>query len=164
MRNVLKRAVALLVALPGLAMAAAYDANGVPLGAAENDIKKQFPSAFCKPLEWATSAADRRCDDAKIVLGGVEARITFYLKKDAVQAFDVRFDTKDVDPLTAYLKKHYGKPFAETRETIQGRGAIYKVRWERGQDQAVLVAQLDKRRAALSVSRGTFDEEIYRIR
>jgi hypothetical protein len=83
---------------------------------------------------------------------------------DAVQAFDVRFDTKDLDPLTSYLKKHYGKPFAETRETIQGRGAIYKVRWESGQDQAVLVAQLDKRRAALSVSRGKFDEEIYRIR
>jgi hypothetical protein len=145
-------------------MAADYDANGVPLGAGERDIKKHFPSAFCKPLEWTTSAADRRCDDAKIVLGGVEARITFYLKKDAVQAFDVRFDTKDLEPLTSYLKKHYGKPFAETRETIQGRGAIYKVRWESGQDQAVLVAQLDKRRAALSVSRGKFDEEIYRIR
>ena len=154
----------MLVAFPALAAGPAYDANGVPLGAAEHDIKKRFPSAFCKPLEWTSGAADRRCDDGKIVLGGVQARITFYLKKDVVQAFDVRFDAKDTEPLTAYLKKHYGKPFAETRETIEGRGAIYKVRWESGQDQAVLVSQLDKRRASLSVSRGKFDEEIYRVR
>lgn len=165
MPKILDCGLASFLLLPLLAAAAAaYDANGVALGAGEREIKKQFPSAFCKPLEWATSAADRRCDDAKIVLGGVQARITFYLKQDAVQAFDVRFDTKDLDPLTSFLKKHYGAPFAETRDRIEGRGAIYKVRWERGRDQAVLVAQLDKRRAALSVSRGNFDEEIYRVR
>jgi hypothetical protein len=156
----------LLVLAPSLAAASTYDANGVELGAAEHDVKKHFPSAFCKALEWASNAADRRCDDGKIVLGGVQARITFYLRKDAVQAFDVRFDTKDLEPLTKFLKSRYGAPFAETRDTVQGKGqrVIYKVRWERGRDQAVLTAQLDKRRGELTVSRGNFEEEIYRIR
>jgi hypothetical protein len=147
---------------------AAYDANGVALGASEQQVKKSFPSAYCKPLEWASRAADRRCDDAKMTLGGIDARITFYLRKDAVQAFDLRFDTKDLDKLVAYLKSRYGKPFSELKE-VSARDAksgaeIYKVRWEKGTDRAVLVSQLEKKRSSLIVSRGDWEEEIYRVR
>jgi len=147
---------------------AAYDANGVALGASEMELKKAFPSAFCKPLEWTSRAADRRCDDAKIAFAGVEARITFYLRKDALQAFDLRFDTKDLDKVTAYLKRRYGAPLSEAKEVSEkdpksGR-EVYKARWEKGADRAVLVAQLEKKRSQLTVSRGDFEEEIYRVR
>src|SRR4051794_26767652 len=104
---------ALLLAFPAYA---AYDANGVALGAAEKDVKKSFPSALCKPLEWKSNASDRRCDDAKIAFAGVEARVTFYLKGDAIQAFDVRFNTLDLDKVVAHLKSRYGKPASETKD------------------------------------------------
>jgi hypothetical protein len=146
---------------------AAYDANGVALGAGENDIKKRFPSAYCKALEWASRAADRRCDDAKISFGGAEGRITFYLKNGAVQAFDVRFDTKDLDRVVAQLKSRYGKPLSEAKDSVGPQGKereLYKVLWENGTDRAVLTSQRDQKRAALLVSRGKFDEEIYRVR
>jgi hypothetical protein len=146
---------------------AAYDANGVALGASENDIKKRFPSVYCKPLEWASRAADRRCDDAKISFGGVEGRITFYLRKDAVQAFDVRFESKDLDQVVAQLKSRYGKPLSEVKDAVGPQGKareLYKALWESGTDRAVLTAQLDKKRGTLLVSRGNFDEEIYRVR
>ena len=60
------------------------------------------------------------------------------------------------------------KPLAEAKEKIE-RGdkaarEVYKVRWESGADHAVLVSQLEKKRATLTVSRGNFEEEIYRIR
>jgi hypothetical protein len=147
---------------------AAYDANGVALGASEADIKKRFPSAYCKALEWQSRAADRRCDDAKISFGGIEGRITFYLLKDAVQAFDVRFETKQLDAMMAQLKKRYGAPMSEVKDPIGPEGKavreLYQVRWEKGKDHAVLTAQLDKRLASLLVSRGNFDDEIYRVR
>jgi hypothetical protein len=155
---------AFFVALPA---AAAFDANGVALGASEDDIKKRFPSAYCKALEWASRAAERRCDDAKISFGGAEGRITFYLKKGAVQAFDVRFDTKDVDRVTSQLKTRYGKPVSEVKDTVGPEGKqreLYKVLWESKPDRAVLTAQMGQKRASLLVSRGNFDEEIYRVR
>ena len=148
--------------------AAGYDANGVALGASEKDIKKRFPSAYCKALEWVSHAADRRCDDAKISFGGVEGRITFYLRKDAVQGFDVRFETKELDRVMAQLRQRYGKPVSEVKDPIGAGGKavreLYKVLWESGTDRAVLTAQLDKKRASLLVSRGSFDDEIYRVR
>ena len=154
----------LLAALP----AAAYDVNGVALGAHENEVKKRFPSIRCQELQWKSLAAERRCDDSKVAFGGVEARITFYLKKNAVQAFDVRFDPKDTERIAAFAKSRYGAPVAETRDNIETPGKptrqIYKLRWEKGDEHAVLVAQPDKRRGTLSVSRGNFDEEIYRVR
>src|SRR5258706_4922975 len=146
---------------------AVYDANGVALGAGENDIKKRFPSVYCRALEWASRAADRRCDDAKISFGGAEGRITFYLKNGVVQAFDVRFDTKDLDRVAAQLKSRYGKPVSEVKDAVGPEGKVrelYKVLWENSADRAVLTAQLDKKRATLLVSRGNFDEEIYRVR
>jgi hypothetical protein len=154
----------LLAALP----AAAYDVNGVALGAHESEVKKRFPSIHCKELEWKSLAAERRCDDSKVAFGGAEVRITFYLKKNAVQAFDLRFDPKDTDRVAAFVKSRYGAPVSETRDNIEIAGKaprqIYKVLWEKGDERAVLVAQPNKRRGTLSVSRGNFDEEIYRVR
>src|SRR3954470_8993874 len=137
---------------------AAYDANGVALGATEKDVKKAFPSALCKPLEWKSSASDRRCDDAKIALAGVEARVTFYLKNDAIQAFDLRFNTSDLDKVLGHLKTRYGKPASETKDAIEQVGkppkVTQKVLWEQGKDHAALVAQMEKKRASLTVARG----------
>ncbi|TMI14914.1 MAG: hypothetical protein E6H38_08085, partial [Betaproteobacteria bacterium] len=102
----------LLAALP----AAAYDVNGVALGARESEVKKKFPSIHCKELEWKSLAAERRCDDSKVAFGGAEVRITFYLRKDAVQAFDVRFDARDTERIAAFAKSRYGAPVSETRD------------------------------------------------
>jgi hypothetical protein len=150
------------------APARAFDANGVALGGREAEVKKAFPSARCKPLEWRSEAADRRCDDAEISLGGIPARITFYLKRDAVQGFDLRFDTRDLERMSAFLKTRFGAPQSEARETIQRKGdaprEVYRARWERGADHALLAAQLERKRSSLLVARGEFDEEIYRVR
>jgi hypothetical protein len=158
-------ALLLLIAYPA---AAIYDANGVPLGGSEKDVKKNFPGIYCKPLEWSSRAADRRCDDAKISFGGVESRITFYLRKDVVQAFDVRFDTKDLERVTAVLKKRYGAPQSETKDAIQREGKpgteIYKALWETGKDRAVMIVPMEKKRGQLTVSRGDWEDEIYRVR
>ena len=147
---------------------AAYDADGVPLGASERDVRKRYPSARCKALEWASKAADRRCDDAKAVFAGIETRITFYLKKDAVEAFDVRFDTQFAERIAGTLKGRYGKPASEEREAAERTDKpvrqLYKVLWENQAERAVLTALSDKRRASLVVWRGAFEEEIYRVR
>ena len=140
-------------------VSAAYDANGVALGASEMELKKAFPSAFCKPLEWASRAADRRCDDAKGMFAGVEVRITFYLKKGALEAFDVRFDARDTDRIAGFLKSRYGAPASEDREKL-----VYKLQWEAKGERAVMTAVTDKRRVSLLVWRGDFEEEIYRVR
>jgi cytochrome d ubiquinol oxidase subunit I len=50
----------LLIALLALPFAAgAYEINGVKLGGSELDVRKAFPTAHCKPLEWKSNAADR---------------------------------------------------------------------------------------------------------
>src|SRR5258705_3773741 len=154
MRRTSAARLALLAAVFFVAPAAtaAFDANGAALGASDDDIKKRFPSAYCKPLEWASRAAERRCDDAKISFGGAEGRITFYLRKGAVQAFDVRFDTKDVDRVTNQLKSRYGKPVSEVKEAVGPEGKVrelYKVLWESSPDRAVLTAQTGQKRASL---------------
>ncbi|HEV3010454.1 MAG TPA: hypothetical protein VGX52_15610, partial [Burkholderiales bacterium] len=87
-------AMVLVFAFPA---SAALDVKEIALGANERDIKRQFPSVHCKALEWQSKAADRRCDDSRVSLGGVEVQVTFYLKKDALEAFDVRFDTKELE-------------------------------------------------------------------
>jgi hypothetical protein len=144
---------------------AQYDANGVALGATEKGVLKQFPTAHCAALQWKSMAADRRCDDSKALIGGVPGRITFYLKRDKVEAFDVRFDNKDADRLAAFLKTRYGAPADETRAKLEARGGtLYKVEWKKSAERAVLTSQTDKRRATLTVWRGDFEEEIYRVR
>ena len=153
--------------MPAMAQAA-FDLNGVALGASERDVRMAFPSAYCKPLEWESTAAERRCDDARVSFGGAQVRVTFYLKKDAVQAFDMRFDTRDFQRVKEQLSKSYGTPLAETKDSFERRGKdgkeIYRARWEKGQDRAVLVVPLQDKRGQLTVSRGRFEEEIYRVR
>jgi hypothetical protein len=154
----------LFLSLPAIA----YDINGVRLGGREVEVKKAFPSAHCKPLEWKSNAADRRCDDARISLGGVQARITVFLKADVIQAYDLRFDISELERVKAHLKARWGAPLAEATEVIARRDKedrkVFKMRWEKGADRALLVAQLEKKNATLEVSRGTFPEEIYRVR
>jgi hypothetical protein len=158
-----------LLAFPALA----YDVNGVKLGGREIDVKKTFPSVHCKDLEWRTDAADRRCDDAKIALGGaggVEAKVTFYLKAGVIRAFDLRFDTKDLERMKTILKTRWGAPLAEATETIGARNKeqkdrkVFKMRWEKGADRAVLSAQLEKKRANVEVARGNFFDEVYKVK
>lgn len=145
-----------------------FGANSVGLGASEADVKKRYPAAHCKPLEWKTEAAERRCDDSKVVVAGVESRITYYLKANAIVAFDVRFDTKDLARFVDGLKGAYGPPKSETRDILSRKGKedreVYKVLWENGRDRAVLTALQEKKRAQLEVSRGNFADEVYRVR
>ena len=163
------RNIALALLLAWLVPAhAALDIKDIAIGAKEQDVKRQLPSVNCKPLQWESKAADRRCDDSRVAFGGVEVQVTFYLKKDVVEAFDVRFNTRELDRFVSFLKSRYGKPETETRETIAGKGdkprEVYKALWQNGKQRAVLTAQLEKRRATMLVSRGDFEEEIYRVR
>jgi hypothetical protein len=41
---------------------------------------------------------------------------------------------------------------------------VYRVRWEKDRDQAVLTSQIERKGVQLTVSRGDFEEEIYRVR
>ena len=157
---------AALLAFPAFA---ALDVREVVLGMKEREIRQKFPSAHCKALEWKSNAADRRCDDSRVPFGGIEVQVTFYLKKDALEAFDVRFDTKDLERFVVFLKTRYGAPQSEQKDAYaRGKGdkprQVYKALWENGKDRAVLTAQLEKRRASMLVSRGDFEEEIYRVR
>jgi hypothetical protein len=153
-----------LLAAPALA----YDLRGIKLGGGETEVKKAMPSAHCKALEWKTNAADRRCDDARVAIERSDTRITVFLKAGAVQAYDVRFDAKDLERLKAYFKSQWGEPLAETTEVVsradQPERKIYKVRWEKGADRALLTVQLDKKRGVVEVSRGRFPAEIYQVR
>ena len=160
--------VALLVLCLATAPVSAYDINGVALGGREAEVQKAFPSARCKPLEWKSDAADRRCDDARISLGGAEARITVFIKAGAIQAMDLRFNGKDLERVKDALRTRWGAPQAEATEIFAAKDrkdrSVYKMRWEKGADRAVLSAQLDKKRATLEISRGKFPDEIYRVR
>lgn len=154
-----------LLALPAHA---ALDVKDIALGASERDIRLRLPSAHCKALEWQSRAAERRCDDSRVAFGGVEVQVTFYLRKDALEAVDVRFDTRELERFVTFLKARYGAPQSESKDTYERKGRsarqVYRVLWERGKERAVLTAQLEKRRASMLVSRGDFDEEIYRVR
>ena len=144
----------LLLALQALA---AYDVNDVLLGASEKEIKQRFPYANCRPLEWPTRAADRRCDDSRIQFGGVDASVTFYLRRDAVEGFDVRFDRRELERVMESLRKRYGAPAAEGPPPVTAE-------WNAKGERAVLTAEQGRRRASLLVSRGTFEEELYKVR
>jgi len=159
----------LLVLLGVLAFPAlAYDLNGIGLGGREIEVKKAMPSALCKALEWTSDAADRRCDDAKVSVGGVETRVTVFLKADAIQAYELRFEIKELERMKSHLKLRWGVPLAEVTEIIARRDKperkVLKMRWEKGADRALLVAQLERKRASLEVSRGNFPVEIYRVK
>ena len=165
------------LALLALAIAApaafAYELNGVRLGGDEQAVKKAFPSAYCKALEWSSTAADRRCDDAKVAVGGTPARVTIYLKVGVIQAMSFRFDLKDRDRVVAHLKSRWGPPAGETTEKVarkskdgktQDDRKLFKINWEKGNERALFTAQSDRKRAALEVWRGNFLDEIYKVR
>ena len=151
------KVLALVLALAAFPVAAAYDVNDVLLGASEKRIKERFPYANCRPLEWPTRAADRRCDDSRIQFGGVEASVTFYLRRDAVEGFDVRFDRRELERVMEFLRKRYGAPVADGPDPV-------KAEWKDKAERAVLTAEQGRRRASLLVSRGTFEEELYKVR
>jgi hypothetical protein len=148
----------------------AYEVGGIALGSNEAAIKKAFPSAYCKPLEWRSDVADRRCDDAKITYAGIRARVTFYLLHDAVQAFTVRFSVNERDRVAAHFRSRWGAPSSEATQAILRKEKqkeprkVYNVRWDKGNDHALLIAQLERKRATLEVWRGNFRDEIYRVR
>lgn len=160
---------ATLLALSALAAAAtsaaAFDAAGIKLGDRESAVRRALPSAHCKPLEWASRAADRRCDDAKVAMAGTTVRATFYIKNDIVQAFDLRFHSRDAEQVASFLKTQFGPPVSETREAPADKPgrSVYKVLWEKGKERALLVSQSQSRRASVLVSRGDFEEEIYKV-
>jgi hypothetical protein len=164
----MKRSFLAFLALAALPAAAAYDANGVALGARERDVKERFPSAYCKALEWQSLAADRRCDDSQAEFAGIKARVTFYLKNDALEAFDVRFDAKDLKRILPTLRDKYGAPATEGEDKVHKEGKevrrFYRAEWQNKSERAVLTSDLEKRRSQLLVSRGSFEEEIYRVR
>jgi hypothetical protein len=152
-----------LLAAPALA----FDANGVKLGGGEPDVVKAFPSARCKPMEWKTEAADRRCDDGRISFGGAKARITVYLKGGVIEAFNVGFENRELERVTAHAKAKYGPPMSEKTEVFAGKGdprKVLKMRWEKGGERAVLTSQEKQKRGELEVWRGKFDTEVYRVR
>ncbi|MSQ63440.1 MAG: hypothetical protein EXR33_06335 [Betaproteobacteria bacterium] len=146
----------------------AFDVNGIGLGGKEIEVKKAMPSALCKALEWKSDAADRRCDDAKVSVAGVETRIAVFLKAGVVQAYDIRFNVRELERVKSHLRGRWGTPLAEATEVIARQGKpdrkVFKMRWEKGAERAVLVAQLEKKRGSLEVSRGNFPVEIYQVR
>jgi hypothetical protein len=158
----------LLLLLCAAGPALAYELNGLRLGGSERDVRKVQPSAHCKPLEWKSSAADRRCDDARVALDGVPGKITVFLRADAIEAYELRFEMKELERVKAALRARWGAPGAEATETVVQRNGkdrkVFKMRWDKGAERAVLTAQLEKGRFDLEVSRGNFPEEIYRVR
>lgn len=162
------RRVALAFLLAAVATAQALQAIGVKLGADEEAVRKALPNAYCKALEWKSDAADRRCDDSRAQFAGTRARITVYLKGGVVQAIDLRLDAKDLEAVKRHLRQVYGAPKSEGTEVIprgeKGERRLYKMRWESGEERAVLTAPENSQRAELSIWRGNFDSEIYRVR
>lgn len=163
------RRVALAMLLGAAAAPAlALQAIGVKLGEDEEAVRKALPNAYCKALEWKSDAADRRCDDARAQFAGTRARITVYLKAGSVQAMDLRLDARDLDSIKRYLRQVYGAPRSEGTEVVprgeKGERRNYKMRWENGADRAVLTAPENSQRAELSIWRGNFDSEIYRVK
>lgn len=135
----------------------AYDVNGVALGASEKEVKTKFPYANCRALEWPSRAADRRCDDSRIIFAGVDASVTFYLRKGVVEGFDVRFEHSDAAGIVKFLNTRYGTP------VLQGSGPVI-AQWKNKSERATITSEKGRRRASLLASRGTFEEEIYKVR
>ena len=147
----------LAFALAGRAQAA-FDVNGVPLGASEAQVKEHFPQARCRPLEWPTRAADRRCDDSRITLNGIDGSVTFYLRRDAVEGYDVRFDKSSLEAVKKLIADRLGPPLE--RKTEKASTLV----WRDKDQRAEISVEQGRRRASLLVWRGDFAEEIYKVR
>jgi hypothetical protein len=138
---------------------AAGDLDGLSLGANERAVVQRLPNAHCQPLEWESRAADRRCDDSRVLLAGLEVRVTAYLKQDAVQAYDVRFDSRDAARLAKIASAHFGAAPA-----VKDTEKAHTLQWRAGGEHGVLSTQQGQRRASLLVWRGDFYDEIYKVR
>ena len=152
-----------VLALVASAASAAYDLNDVKLGASEADIRQHFPNAHCRPLEWPSRAADRRCDDSRMSFAGADASVTFYLKRDSLEGFDVRFDQRELATVLKFLQSRYGKPLAEPPAPLTPAAPV-SVEWKAAGERARLTSEHGRRRASLLVWRGAFEEEIYKVR
>ena len=150
---------ALLLFVASTAAVAGFDINEVGLGASEEEIKAKFKEANCRELEWTSRVADRRCDDSRVKVGGIDASVTFYLKRGAIEGYDVRFDKGQFKRMSEFLAGRYGKPAAEK---TSGLGSI--VEWKNKGERARLSAEQGRRRASLLVWRGAFEDEIYKVR
>jgi hypothetical protein len=133
--------------------------DGLELGASERAVKQRLPNAHCQPLEWQSRAAERRCDDSRALLAGIEVRITVYLKDDTVQAFDVRFESREAPRIEKLATEHFAaKPLARDNEKT------HTLHWQANGERGLLTTQPGERRASLLVWRGDFYDEIYRVR
>lgn len=150
---------ALLLVLASGPAAAAFDVNDVTLGASENDVRFKFKEANCRELEWPSRAADRRCDDSRVRLGGIDASVTFYLKQGAVEGFDVRFEKGQFERMSKFLVERYGKPAIDKKSALGST-----LEWKANGERARLTAEQGRRRASLLVWRGAFEDEIYKVR
>lgn len=150
-------ALALVAAVPPAL--ADFDANGVGLGAAEGELQRHFPNAHCQPLQWQSRAADRRCDDSRVQVAGIDGSITFYLKRGLVEAFDLRIDARALERLAKLLTERFAqRPAEKTGERT------HTFRWSAKGEQALLSNERGGRRATLLVWRGDFVDEIYKVR
>lgn len=150
---------ALLLLLLSAPASAAFDVNEVVLGATENEIRFKFKEANCRELEWPSRAADRRCDDSRVKLGGIDASVTFYLKEGAVEGFDVRFEKGQFERMSKFLVERYGKPAIDKKSALGST-----LEWKDNGQRARLTAEQGRRRASLLVWRGAFEDEIYKVR
>ena len=142
---------------PAAFAGAAFD--GLALGASEGAVRQRLPNAHCQPLQWQSRAADRRCDDSRARVHGVDVRVTVYLKADAVQAFDLRFESRYAARFAKLAAERFGSaPVEHKTEKAQVR------QWRAGGEQATLSTEPGERRASLLVWRGAFYDEIYKVR
>ena len=152
-------ALAALALLAAQGAAAAADIDGLALGASERAVKERLPNAHCQPLQWQSRAADRRCDDSRATLAGLEVRVTVYLKADAVEGFDVRFDSREAPRIEKLAAEHFGvAPVARDSEKV------HTLQWQARDEHGLLSTQAGQRRASLLVWRGAFYDEIYKVR
>jgi hypothetical protein len=142
--------VALALSLLASPARAQFDVNGITLGATEHQVKAVFPQANCRALEWSSRAAERRCDDSRIRFAGIDASVTLYLRRDAVEGIDVRFGHHQREAVAKFMRERYGTP--GPRE------------WKSRSERTRLAAGQSNRRASLLVWRGDFEQELYKIR
>jgi hypothetical protein len=149
----------LLGALLAHAANAAPGFDGLALGASERAVKQRLPDAHCQPLQWQSRAADRRCDDSRAKLAGIEVRITVYLNADSVEAFDVRFDSRDSPAIEKLATAYFGAA-PVTHDTEK----MHTLRWQAKGEHGLLGTPHGERRASLLIWRGAFYDEIYKVR
>ena len=85
--------------------------------------------------------------------------VTFYLKADAVEGVDVRFERGQLERMSKFLVERYGKPAAQKASALGNT-----IEWKSKGERARLSGEQGRRRASLLVWRGAFEDEIYKVR